>query len=584
MKQGSRFLLYMMSLLFGAMPLRAQVANPQFGVPFDFPLLLSGNFGELRSNHFHGGLDFKTQGVTGKPLMAIADGYISKVTVTAGGYGNALYITHDNGYTSVHGHLDRFLPEIARLVREKQYAEQSFVVTLEFGPEEFRVRQGETVAYAGNTGYSFGPHLHMEIRTTDTNEPIDPLPFYKDKIVDNIAPRATHIMVYGGAPLLSPQGGKVLSASQWRNLKTNGNEREENMLWSVSSPLGGNEGGLVFYAWGRIGTAISANDYMNNTTNNYGVRYVRLYVDDQLVSSSDVDRFDFDENRLINSWTDYAVQRSTGRWYMRSTIAEQNDLRMLRADGNRGWVTIDEERDYHFRYELEDLYGNTSTYRFVIRGVCMDIPQRLPNYYDRMYASRANRFYTNGFELWIPKGELFDDVELAYEVVPSETDYAAHYKLSETRIPLRKGAEITMPVNPQKNVDTKKLYVARVDGKQRTYCGGTYKYGRITANITELGTYTVCADTIAPKITPIGSSAWKGQGRVVVRITDGETGIRDYRGMIDGRWVLFKYSSKTARLTCDLKAEGITRGKHEVEILVTDMRGNKSKLIMNCDL
>ena len=582
MKQGSRFLLYMMSLLFGAMPLRAQVANPQFGVPFDFPLLLSGNFGELRSNHFHGGLDFKTQGVTGKPLMAIADGYISKVTVTAGGYGNALYITHDNGYTSVHGHLDRFLPEIARLVREKQYAEQSFVVTLEFGPEEFRVRQGETVAYAGNTGYSFGPHLHMEIRTTDTNEPIDPLPFYKDKIVDNIAPRATHIMVYG-APLLSPQGGKVLSVSQWENLETNGMS-VENKEPSVSSPLGGNEGGLVFYCWGRIGTAISANDYMNNTTNNYGVRYVRLYVDDQLVSSSDVDRFDFDENRLINSWTDYAVQRSTGRWYMRSTIAEQNDLRMLRADGNRGWVTIDEERDYHFRYELEDLYGNTSTYRFVIRGVRMDIPQRLPNYYDRMYASRANRFYTNGFELWIPKGELFDDVELAYEVVPSETDYAAHYKLSETRIPLRKGAEITMPVNPQKNVDTKKLYVARVDGKQRTYCGGTYKYGRITANITELGTYTVCADTVAPKITPIGSSAWKGQGRVVVRIADGETGIRDYRGMIDGRWVLFKYSSKTARLTCDLKAEGITRGKHEVEIVVTDMRGNKSKLFMNCDL
>ena len=582
MKQGSRFLLYMMSLLFGAMPLRAQVANPQFGVPFDFPLLLSGNFGELRSNHFHGGLDFKTQGVTGKPLMAIADGYISKVTVTAGGYGNALYITHDNGYTSVHGHLDRFLPEIARLVREKQYAEQAFVVTLEFGPEEFRVRQGETVAYAGNTGYSFGPHLHMEIRTTDTNEPIDPLPFYKDKIVDNIAPRATHIMVYG-APLLSPQGGRVLSVSQWENLETNEMSVEKKEP-SVSSPLGGNEGGLVFYCWGRISAAISANDYMNGTTNNYGVRYVRLYVDDQLVSSSDVDRFSFDENRLINSWTDYAVQRSTGRWYMRATIAEQNDLRMLRADGNRGWVTIDEERDYHFRYELEDLYGNTSTYRFVIRGVRMDIPQRLPNYYDRMYASRANRFYTNGFELWIPKGELFDDVELAYEVVPSETDYAAHYKLSETRIPLRKGAEITMPVKPQKNVDTKKLYVARVDGKQRTYCGGTYKYGRITANITELGTYTVCADTIAPKIIPIGSSAWKGQGRVVVRITDGETGIRDYRGIIDGRWVLFKYSSKTARLTCDLKAEGITRGKHEVEIVVTDMRGNKSKLIMNCDL
>ena len=585
MKQGKIFLLYMVSMLIGAMPLRAQDAEPQFGVPFDFPLLLSGNFGELRSNHFHGGLDFKTQGVVGKPLLAIADGYISKVTVTAGGYGNALYITHDNGYTSVHGHLDRFLPEIARLVRERQYAEQSFVVTLEFGPEEFRVRQGETVAYAGNTGYSFGPHLHMEIRTTDTNEPIDPLPFYKDKITDNIAPRATHIMVYG-----AKDEGKVASVTDSKEVKEmDGKIIFPCQLWQThrSAPTPSTLNSQLsshILAWGRIGTAISANDYMNNTTNNYGVRYVRLYVDDELVSSSDVDRFDFDENRLINSWTDYAVQRSTGRWYMRSTIAEQNNLRMLSADDNRGWSTIDEERDYHFRYELEDLYGNTSTYRFVVRGVRMDLPRRLPNYYDRMYASRANRFYTNGFELWIPKGELFDDVELAYEVLPSETDYAAHYKLSETRIPLRKGAEITIPVRPQANVDTKKLYVARVDGKQRIYSGGTYKYGRITANITELGTYSVCADTIAPRIIPIGSSTWKSQRKVVFRISDNETGLRDYRGMIDGRWVLFQYSSKTARLTCDLKAEGITRGKHELEVVVTDMRGNVKRLIQQCEL
>ena len=552
--------------------MKAQTAAPEFGVPFDFPLYLSGNFGELRSNHFHGGLDFKTQGVVGKPLLAIADGYISKVTVTPGGYGNALYITHDNGYTSVHGHLDRFLPEIARLVHDKQYAEQSFVVTLEFAPEEFPVRQGGVVAYAGNSGYSFGPHLHMEIRTTDTNEPIDPLPFYKDKIVDNIAPRATRIMVYG-APLLSPQGGKVLSVSQWENLETNEMSVEKKEP-SVSSPLGGNEGGLVFYCWGRISTAISANDYMNGTTNNYGVRYVRLYVDDQLVSSSDVDRFSFEENRLINSWTDHAEQRRSGRWYMHSAIAENNDLRMLHADADRGWVTINEERDYHFRYELEDLYGNRSNYRFVVRGKRMDIPQHLPDYYYLMDASRPNRFYTQGFELWIPKGELFDDVELAYDVIPSAADQAPHYQLTHSRIPLRKAAEITIPVSPRQGTDPKKLYVARVDGNGRAYCGGTYKYGRITANITELGTYTVCADTVAPKITPIGSTSWRKQGRIVLRIADGETGIRDYRGTIDGRWVLFQYSSKNARLTCDLKAEGIGPGHHHVEIKVTDMRGN----------
>ena len=555
-----RLLLYLIGFLAGVMSLMAQTPEPRFGAPFDFPLYLSGNFGELRSNHFHGGLDFKTQGVVGKPLLAIADGYISKVTVTPGGYGNALYLTHDNGYTSVHGHLDRFLPEIAELVRQKQYAEQAFAVTLEFGPDEFRFRQGEVVAYAGNTGYSFGPHLHMEIRKTATNEPIDPLPFYKDKITDNIAPRATRIMVYG-----DEYRGKVALNKPIKGATELDGKIIVNCQLSIVNCM---------EAWGRISAAISANDYMNGTHNNYGVRYVRLYVDDRLVSSSDVGRFSFDENRLINSWTDYAEQRSTGRWYMRASIAENNELRMLRADEQRGWVTIDEERDYHFRYELEDLYGNRSVYRFVVRGKRMEIPCRVPSYYYLMAASRDSRFYAQGFELWMPQGTLFDDVELDYHVLPSENDQAPIYQLTTTRIPLRRAAEITLPTHKSKSVDGSKLYVARVDGKRRTYCGGTYKYGRITANVTELGTYTVCADTIAPKITPIGSTSWRKQGRIVCRIADGETGIRDYRGTIDGRWVLFKYSSKNARLTCDLKAEGIGPGHHHVEIKVTDMRGN----------
>ena len=549
-----------LAMLAGWLPLAAQTPNPRFGAPFDFPLYLSGNFGELRSNHFHGGLDFKTQGVVGKPLLAIADGYISKVTVTPGGYGNALYLTHDNGYTSVHGHLDRFLPEIAELVRKKQYAEQAFAVTLEFGPDEFRFRQGEVVAYAGNTGYSFGPHLHMEIRKTATNEPIDPLPFYKDKIVDNIAPRATRIMIYG-----DEYRGKVSLDKPMKGVAEVDGRIIVNCQLSIVNCM---------EAWGRISSAISANDYMNGTHNNYGVRYVRLYVDDRLVSSSDVDRFSFDENRLINSWTDYAEQRTTGRWYMRASIAENNELRMLRADEQRGWVTIDEERDYHFRYELEDLYGNRSVYRFVVRGKRMEIPSRLPNYYYLMDASRDSRFYAQGFELWMPQGTLFDDVELDYHVLPSESDQAPIYQLSTTRIPLRRAAEITLPTHRSESVDGSKLYVARVDGKHRTYCGGTYEYGHIKANITELGSYTVCADTIAPQITPIGSTSWRKQGRIVCRIADGETGIRDYRGTIDGRWVLFKYSSKNARLTCDLRAEGIGPGRHQIEIKVTDMRGN----------
>ena len=540
-------------LLLLLFPLLASAQEVFFRAPFDFPLYLSGNFAELRSNHFHGGLDFKTQGVEGKPIHCPADGYVSRISVSPGGYGNALYITHDNGYTTVHGHLQKFLPEMAALVREHQYKYETFALDTTLTPERFPVKQGEVVGYAGNSGYSFGPHLHMEVRLTETNEPVDPLVFYKDRLKDTRPPRATRIKIY-------PQKGRGVV-----------NGKAESPVYYFGN---GNRVSQPITAWGEIGIGLSANDYMNGTHNSYGVRYVRLYVDDRLVSSSDVDRFSFDENRLINSWTDYAEQRTTGRWYMRASIAENNELRMLRADEQRGWVTIDEERDYHFRYELEDLYGNRSTYRFVVRGKRMEIPSRLPNYYYLMDASRDSRFYAQGFELWMPQGTLFDDVELDYDVMPSESDQADIYQLTTTRIPLRRAAEITLPTHKGESVDGSKLYVARVDGMRRTYCGGTYKYGRITANVTELGTYTVCADTIAPKITPIGSTSWRKQGRIVCRIADGETGIRDYRGTIDGRWVLFQYSSKNARLTCDLRAEGIGPGRHQVEIKVTDMRGN----------
>ena len=166
------------SLLFicCSLVLRAQVAD--FGLPFDFPVLFSGNFAELRSNHFHGGVDFKTQGVINKPIHAPADGYISRVTVSGGGYGNALYVTHYNGYTTVYGHLESFTDDIARVVRDEQYAGESFVVDLSFNQNDYPVRRGDVIAMSGNTGYSFGPHLHFEVRTNESNELVNPLIFY----------------------------------------------------------------------------------------------------------------------------------------------------------------------------------------------------------------------------------------------------------------------------------------------------------------------------------------------------------------------------------------------------------------------
>ncbi|MBR4846570.1 MAG: M23 family metallopeptidase, partial [Bacteroidaceae bacterium] len=326
--------LALFSLLFSSFPLVAQ--EGLLRVPFDFPLFLSGNFGELRSNHFHGGIDFKTQGVEGKEIHSPADGYISRISVSPGGYGNAIYIVHDCGYTTVHGHLQRFLPKVEAIVRQHQYAHESFVVDTILPAYALPIKQGSVVGWAGNSGYSFGPHLHMEVRTTDTNEPVDPLMFYKSALKDTRAPRAHRIMLY-------PQKGRGVV-----------NESSQKCSFSFGN---GNRVQQVITAWGLIGVGLSANDYMDGTQNTYGVRSVRLLVDGVEFFHSLVDRFSFDENRLINSWTDYPEYQARRRWYMKSFIAPGNPLRMLKsADINRGLVDICEERPYHFAYHLADIH------------------------------------------------------------------------------------------------------------------------------------------------------------------------------------------------------------------------------------
>lgn len=239
-------------------------AAPVFRPPFDFPLTLSGNFGELRSNHFHGGVDFKTQGEVGKPIHCIADGYVSRVLVTPGGYGQAIFITHPNGYTSVYGHVLKFASAVAKVVEEYQYRHETFAVDLKFEPHQVSFKAGEIIALSGNEGYSFGPHLHMEIRRTDTGELIDPLQFYTDKIKDTTPPRASMIMLY-------PQrGAGVVEGSQ---------RKKSISVASLGQPVS---------AWGKIAAGIKAYDYMDGTHNNYGVRSVVLYVDTTEVFRSTV--------------------------------------------------------------------------------------------------------------------------------------------------------------------------------------------------------------------------------------------------------------------------------------------------------
>ncbi len=531
--------------------------HPSFGAPFDFPLTLSGNFGELRPNHFHGGLDFKTQRVEGKPIHAIDEGYVSRITVSPTGYGQALYVTHPDGFTSVYGHLQAFAPAIAKYVEQQQYAKESFAVDLTPADTLFRVKKGQVIALSGNSGSSSGPHLHMEIRETATNEPIDPLVFYQKRIKDTRAPRATAVMIY-------PQAGRgVVQQGTAKRMVALKEQKSANQLAEHVT------------AWGEIGLGLRAYDYMDGTTNTYGVKYVTLYVDDKEVFRSVVDRFSFDENRMINGWTDYEERTAHGRWFMKSFLPRGLRLRLASHATGDGIIRISEARDYHLRYELEDAYGNRSTYRMVIEGKPCDIPAYKPRGNRVLLCDRVNQLQEPGMELVVPKGMLYDDAELQTKVIADTASVAFTYQLTEKPVPLHTYCPLMIGIRHRTVADSTKYYVAQLKNGHSYYVGGTYENGWMKADVRELTAFTVRVDTIPPRVTAVTQPRlWGSRGTILYQLSDGQSGIRSYKGRIDGRFVLFTCNARQ-RITCDLRKAPVKRGgRHTLELEVTDCCGN----------
>ena len=520
--------------------------KPSFIPPFDFPITFSGNFGEIRANHFHGGLDFKTGGAIGKPVRALADGYISRIRVTHGS-GYVLDVAYDNGYSTINRHLSAFVGDVARRVEDLQYEKESWEVEITPEPDEYPVKAGQIIALSGNTGYSFGPHLHLDMIETATDEYIDPLPFFMNKVKDKTAPRAEGIMLF-------PQPGKgVVEGKQTRRA----------FPAHPTKPI---------TAWGLIGAGIRAYDYMDGVQNKYGVKTVILEVDGEEVFRSTVDRFAYEENRYINSWTH-------GQ-YMKSFIEPGNRLRMLQAsNGNRGLVEINEERPYRFVYTLSDALGNTSKVRFTVQGQKTTIA---PVEHREKYAlkwDKVNYLQEPGLELVIPKGMLYDDVLLNYSVRADSGDIAFTYQLNDTRIPMHNACDLRIGLRRRPVEDMTKYYVAGVTARGGKYrIGGKYEDGVMKVRIRDLGTYTVAVDTVPPVITPVNQAQWGRTGKIIFKAKDKETGINTYRGTIDGKYALFgKPNSISGNLVCELDPKHVEKGgKHVVEMTVTDGCGNRT--------
>lgn len=524
----------------------------KYASPFDFPLLLSANFGELRPDHFHNGIDIKTKGTVGHPVRSIADGYVSRVAVQHGGYGQAIYITHYDGHTSVYGHILSFYPDIEKYVRDYQYKNETYVCYLYPEPERFKVRKGDIIAMSGNEGASAGPHLHLEVRNTGTDEYLDPMPYFKNFIKDTKSPVASYVGFY-------PVAGKGVV-----------NGSSEKKIISVASARN------TVTAWGEIYTGISAKDYMDGTNNFYGVHSVTLFVDSVQIFRSVTDAVLPNENRMINSFTDYDEYVRHRRLLMCTYKAPGNKLRLHKVDEKRGIIFINEEKDYKFLYILEDCHGNRSRYAFTVRGKRQEIPEYVSDKEEMMHFWKTAIIQRPGLEMIVPKGMLYDDAGVSVEISDDDsTAVSLKYDIITDNIPLHGYCPLAIGVRKLNTVSPEKYYIREHDGKRTSYVGGVYDKGWIRAKVRSFGEFSVAVDTVPPVVEPLDRQKWRGSADIRFKVKDNESGIDEYKVYIDGKFVLF--GLKKGILVIQDKAKVKKGIAHNLEVRVTDNCGNETR-------
>ncbi len=546
------------SLFAISMCLLAQSDKTDYRSPLDIPILLSANFGELRANHFHSGIDLKTEGVINKPVYSIEDGYISRIAVSPSGYGLAIYVSHPTtGHMSVYAHIERYAPKIAAYVKERQNKLERFKVDLYPDKSLFPLKKGDLIAYSGNTGSSGGPHVHFEIRDLNTGLTLDPLVYYKDRIQDTLSPELKGIALYG----IDQQGVVNDNASIYYPIR----KHKDGGYATIPNTS----------AWGRIGLGVYSTDRMNETTNIYGVKLVRLYCDDELIFQSDIETVNFGTTRMINSMIDYDYWSRKKDFYMKSFIEPGNKLPFYKAKNN-GYVNIDEEKEYNFRYELEDLYGNITEYGFKVTGKQTEInTQQTCSQY--MVWDGDKHYINESFSLIIPKNNLYKDIcfSLAQDSLsPYFTDI---YAVNSSYIPLDGYCDMKIRLTADSMENKSQYGIIKINGQRVSWVGGTYKDGAVIGRIRELGhTYSVGSDTKAPSIAPLNAEKWATNKAIKIRLTDDLSGVASFRGTIDGKFVLFEHDVKSTVYTYTFDDTRLTKNgtTHKFSFVAKDGCGN----------
>ena len=521
-----------------------------FVVPLDIPLRLSGTFGELRGNHFHAGIDIRTQGREGFKIGSVKSGKINRIRVSTSGYGKALYIEHLDGTTSVYAHLKKFSPRIEAYVKEQQYLKETYTIQIFPKGNKLNIDQGEIIGYSGNTGGSNGPHLHFEMRNSKDQSPINPM-LFPFEIEDTQRPQIKNFYLF-----TSNENDYI--KKEYSLIRKNDSV--------YSTPTINTEG--------YIHVGLSLFDRQDFSFNKNGIYKASVLLNGKEEFSFTMDTISFNDSDKINLMIDYETLKKDKRRIQRFAAIEDSDFSFVDSKKQNGELNIKPNNSYQLILKITDFKGNTSYVESYILGVSkLLLPKKksislMNPIMDYFYEFKSSSVY-------FPKEAFYKEVSVYSEQVGDTL------KVGKDIIPLKKSFEVSFSIPKMDSLKSAQYFIAKLDSKGKfRFLSNKIKNGVLEGSSKTLGSFMIFRDSIAPKIVPVNfkNKQWLSSYNFLkLKIDDDFTGIKSYRGELDGEWILLEYEPKNKSLIYDLNDLTSDKALHQLTIKAEDLVGNKTE-------
>lgn len=532
-----------------------------FAYPVGAVVALSANYGELRPNHYHMGLDCKTGQKQNMPVLAAADGYIAKVKIEPYGFGRAIYINHPNGLTTLYAHLNDFFPELELYVKQQQYRLEKWEVFLDIPQHLFPVTRNRFIAYSGNTGGSQGPHLHFEIRDTKTDKVLNPL-LFGFNIPDNVPPVVTRLAMYDRNISTYEQTPKFFPL-----VKKNG---------SYTTPV------VVSTNSNLVSFAISATDRYSGSSNPNGIYEASLFVDEVAIAGFQLDNISYDETRYLNAHIDYKLKLNGGPYVQHLSRLPGYPAGVYHDIKSDGTIPVYDDSLHQVKIIVKDTYGNTSVVQFSLKKAA---PSNTTSVNNSLYQQQVfhpgyiNIFERDNIQVILGEKDLYDSIRFTYATKaasPAEKYSGQFHLVHNGAVPvhgyftIKIKPDFIIPPEAQNCMVIKQQWGSRTDIFKAKYEGGWY-----SSRFRSFGSFQLMADIQPPTITPIGIKENANLGRSVsfsFVVRDNSDEFKNFRAELDGKWL--RFSNDKGRTFTYKFDENCPPGPHELKVSVEDEANN----------